>query len=107
MGQNEFSASPSRSDGDHIGRNRLNGLIAVLVGLNQLTVAAMSENELALFIGGAGGWLLIAIGVSVFRGKEAFEIDWSESERVAWLITIMQLLLPLGVAAVAILFILA
>lgn len=68
-------------------QERLNGLAALLIGVSQLPLAFVladaTGNDISLFIIGAGGWLLIGIGVNVFRGMEAFEVDWSESEWVA------------------------
>jgi predicted membrane channel-forming protein YqfA (hemolysin III family) len=81
-----------------IDRSRLTGLGCVLVGLCQLPLANLyHEQALALFITASGGWLLVGIGMNLFRGKEAFDFGWSDSERVAWLSTVLFLLFGLFV----------
>lgn len=72
----------------------------MLIGVSQLPLAFLvSEQSLVLFIMGCAGWLLIGIGVSLFRGKEGFEIDWNENDRIAWLNAAWTLLLALLIVA--------
>jgi hypothetical protein len=110
MDQNWFPSFGTVSGGSHslrdlVNRDRLNGLATILVGVSQLPLAFMFADatgyESSLFVIGAGGWLLIGIGANVFRGMEAFELDWSESERAAWLSTIIACILAVVVAAAA------
>jgi hypothetical protein len=112
MDQNQLSGSGAVSSGGHslrdlVNRERLNGLAAILVGVSQLPLAVMFADvtgyESSLFVIGAGGFLLMAIGANVFRGIGPFELDWTESERVARLSTIMTWIIAVAVAATAVL----
>ena len=114
MDQNRLSGFGAVSRGrsslaDVVSRNRLNGLAAIIIGLSQLPLAFMVADstgyEISLFVIGAGGWLLVGIGVNVFRGMEAFEFDWSESNRVAWVSTIVTCLFATVVATAAFLIV--
>lgn len=110
MDQNRSSGLGAVSSGgqslrDVVNRDHLNGLATILIGVSQLPLAFVladsTGEEISLFAIGAGGWLLIGIGVNVFRGREAFELDWSKSERAAWLNTIMTCIFAVVVAAAA------
>lgn len=93
------SGSESRLRG-LISQSQLIGLACVLIGASQLPLAfRVSEQSLVLFIMGCAGWLLIGIGVNLFRGKEGFEVGWSENDRIAWLNAAWTLLLALLVVA--------
>jgi hypothetical protein len=108
MSQNRRSRLAPLSDGDRslrdrMNQNHLNGLATVLAGMSQLSLAVMfadvTGDDISLFIGGAGGWLLIGIGVNVFQGKEVFDDGWVESKRVTWLLTAVQFILAVAVVA--------
>jgi hypothetical protein len=114
MDQNQLSGSGAVSIGDHslrdsVNQDRLNGLAAIVVGVSQLPLAFMFADatgyESSLFVIGAGGILLSAIGVNVFRGMGPFEVDWSESKRVAWLSTIVTCLYAVVVVVAAFLIV--
>ncbi len=99
MDQSWFSIFSAVSIGNHrfrdlINQDRLNGLAAIVIGMSQLPMAFMFADatrfDISLWVIGVSGMLLIAIGVNVFRGMEAFEIAWSESKRVSWLDTIIR-----------------
>ena len=113
MDRNWFSGLAAMSDGDHslgnpINRNRLNGLATVFIGISQLPLAFIfMDHWLSLFVIGSGGWLLIGIGVNVFRGREAFEIGWSGSDRVEWLNTAVIATYAIAVVAATVFTILA
>ena len=93
---------------DRVSRHHLNGLAAIVVGLSQLPLAFMFADatgyESSIYVVGGGGWMLIGVGINEFRGMEAFEIDWSASNRVAWYGTVLTCILA-GVVAVAALLI--
>jgi hypothetical protein len=110
MDQNQLTGFGGVSSGSHslrdsVNRDHLNGLAAILVGVSQLPLAVMFADvtgyESSLFVIGAGGFLLIAIGVNVFRGMGPFEVDWIESERVTQLSMIINLVIAVVVAAAA------
>ena len=112
MDQNQLSGSGAVSSGSHslrdlVNRNRLNGLATILIGVSQLPLAVMFADvtgyESSLFVIGCSGWLLIGVGVNVFRDRGPFELDWTESKRTAWLSTIVTCILAIVVAAAALL----
>ena len=83
-----------------IGQSHLNGLACVLVGVSQLPLAFLvGEQSLVLFIMGCAGLMLASIGVNLLRGKEPFDIHWSENERIAWLSTALNFFWALLVVA--------
>ncbi|MDS0293085.1 hypothetical protein [Halogeometricum luteum] len=92
------SGSESRLRGS-VERSHLTGLTCVLVGASQLPLAFSNERSLALFVTGSGGWLLISIGVNLFRGRGALDFEWTGSERAAWLGSAWLLLFGLLVVA--------
>lgn len=73
---------------ESITRTQFHGLAAVLVGVGQLplafVLADLSDEYLSLFVIGSGGWLLIAIGINLLSGKEAFYNGWTDNERIEW-----------------------
>lgn len=90
MGQNRLSRLLSSSDSESrllesVRRSQLTGLACVFVGVSQLLLAFLGERSLAPFVAGSGGWLLISIGVNLFRGRGALDFEWTNSERGAWL----------------------
>lgn len=90
-----LSGSKSRLRGS-VGQSQLAGIACVLIGASQLPVAfVVSEQSLVFFIMGSGGWLLIGIGVNLFRGKDAFELGWSNNKRISWLSAVWTLLFSL------------
>jgi len=85
---------------DSVGQSQLVGLACVLIGASQLPLAFLvSEQSLILFVMGCGGWLLISLGINLFRGNEAFESRWDSNERTAWLGAVCILLVGLFVVA--------
>ena len=105
----------SRSLRKLIDRNRLDGIAIVLFGITQvllglsglveLSWSGLTESSWTIFVLGGGGWLLIGIGVTVFQGRVAFESGgrWGiESERLAWLSTVVTLAIAIGAAAGAV-----
>lgn len=113
MEQNQISSRATESD-DHshrnrIDRNQLTGLATVLVGMSQVLLglsglmnsswSGLTESAWTIFVLGAGGWLLVGIGVNQFWGRAAFGDGWIESEWVAWLTTTVVFILSVGVAA--------
>ena len=110
MDQNQHSDSAAVFDGnrsfdDLTNQSRLKGLAIVSIGISQLPLAFMLADvtgyNISIFVIGTGGWLLISIGVNVFRGKEVFEIGWSESEQVEWLSTVLMVIFAIAVVAAA------
>jgi hypothetical protein len=108
MDQNWISGLGIPSSGGHslrdwVDQDRLNGLATILIGMSQLPMAFVLADstgfEIPLFVIVVGSVVLIAIGVNVFRGMEAFEVEWSESERVAWLDTVMRCMFAIVVTA--------
>ena len=76
----------------------------MFIGMGQLPLAFIfMEHSLSLFVIGSGSWLLIGIGVNVFRDREAFEIRWSGSKWVEWLNTAVLAMYAIAVVAAAIL----
>lgn len=73
-----------------ISRNKLYGLTSVLVGSSQLPLAFLladlTNQSLAVFVIGSGGWLLIGLGINLLQGKRAFHTEWTDNERYRWLI---------------------
>lgn len=109
-----FSGLGGLSRGGHslreaVTRGRLNGLATILIGVGQLSLAFVLADttgfELALFVIAVGSLVLIAIGSNVFRGMEAFAVDWSDSERVAWADTITRCLFAVGVVVASFLIV--
>jgi hypothetical protein len=108
MDQNQHSKSAGMLDGDRdflINQSQLMGLATVFIGLSQLPMAIILANvtghDSSLFVVGAGGWLLIGIGVNLFRGMEAFESKWGKNERLEWLSVTVTVVLALAVVAVS------
>lgn len=108
MDQNWVSSLGAVSIGGHrfrdlINRDRLNGLAAIVIGISQLPMAFVLADstgfDISLYVIGVGGILLIAIGVNVFRGMEAFEVEWSDRVWVAWLDTTIRCIFAIVVAA--------
>lgn len=90
------AGSKSRLRGS-VGQSQLAGIACVLIGVSQLPVAfVVGEQPLVLFIIGSGGWLLIGIGVNIFRGREGSEV-WGNNERTSWLSAVWTLLFSLFV----------
>jgi hypothetical protein len=79
------------------------GLACVLVGLSQLPLsfllADLVGSSLPLFVIGGGGWLLIAIGVNMLRGRSPSEVEWTDSARAEWFLAVFDVLLSLFVVA--------
>lgn len=65
------------------------GVTCLLVGVAQLPlafrVADLTGESTAMFVMGSGGWLLIGIGINLLRRRSAFEIGWTDSNRIAYL----------------------
>lgn len=95
MGQNRTHGvaddrSGERGLRDTIDEYRLAGLACVLVGVSQLPLAFIhAESNASLFVVGAGGWMLIGIGINLLQGRRAFEIRWTDNGTISWLIAAM------------------
>jgi hypothetical protein len=114
MDQNQSSNVALTSDGDHnlldpIDQNHIAALGTMLIGTTQVLLGMVilpSASGYALtfwsslFLVG-GGWSLIGIGFNVFRGREAFDDGWVESDRVDWLRVIVAFVVTVGLTAVA------
>ena len=114
MDQSQSSNVALTSDGDHnlldpIDQNHVIALGTMLIGTTQVLLGMASFPSFSgftvsfwssLFLAG-GGWFLIGIGFNVFRGREAFDDGWIESERVNWLYTIVTFVILVGLTAVA------
>lgn len=83
----------------------LKGLTCMLVGVAQLPlafrVAEITGESAALFVMGSGGWLLIGIGINLFRRRAPFEITWTDSNRAELLQAVFLVVLSVIVVAVA------
>ena len=110
MVQNEPSVLATIADGDdslrdRIGWRQLNAIVAVLIGMSQIVVAMTTnpERSTLFFVVGAGGFLLIGLGVSEFQSKDWFERRPDESKRVAYLgmATLYTITIAVVVAAVS------
>lgn len=87
---------------DRIDRAQLYGLACVLVGVSQLPLAfRLADHYVSVFVVGSGGWLLIATGINLLQGREAFANEWTENERIAWLLAAVMVLFAIGVVAAA------
>lgn len=120
MDQNQSSEAIPLLDRSHsfrglIARNQLDGIAIVLVGITQVLLglsglgksswSGLTETSWRFFVLGGGGWLLIGIGVTVFQGRVTFESGdrWGiQSERLAWLSTVVTFLITVGAAAGAV-----
>ena len=114
MDQNQSSDVALTSDGDHtllnqIDQNHLTGLGAMLVGITQVLLGMGTLPQFSgltvsfwasIFLAG-GGWALIGIGFNVFRGREAFDGGWIESEWVNWVYTVVTFVILVGLTATA------
>jgi len=86
----EFRSGRGHGPRSLLDQNQITGLATVFIGMSQLPLAFVFANHWAsLFVVGSGGWLLIGIGVNVFRGREPFEVGWSRSRQVDWLNTVL------------------
>jgi hypothetical protein len=91
-----ISGSESRLRGS-VGQSQLTGLACVLIGASQLPLAfVVGEQPLVFFVMGSGGWLLISIGVNLFRRRDALE-GWGNDEQTSWLSAVGTLLFSLFV----------
>ena len=112
MDQNQSSNVALTSDGDHnlldpIDQNHIAALGTMLIGTTQVLLGMVilpSASGYALtfwsslFLVG-GGWSLIGIGFNVFRGREAFDDGWVESEQLDRLRTVIVFMVAVGLAA--------
>lgn len=93
--------------GEQVLRNRIDehqlaGIACVLVGVSQLPLAFVyAESTPSLFVVGAGGWMLIGIGINLLQGRAAFEIEWADDETISWLIAAVLVVLSIGVVVAA------
>lgn len=110
MNPDQFSNSNSNVDGnrsfrDILNRNQLYGLTCLLIGMSQLPLAFiladLSNQPLSLLVIGAGGWLLIGVGINLLQGGGAFQNGWTNNERVEWLMAAVLLLFSIGIVAAA------
>lgn len=104
------------ASGDHgfsgpLNRARFIGLAVVLVGVSQLPIAFIAADATGhdgmLFVVGAGGWLLISIGVNLLRDRSAFDDGWTESERVEWLLAGVTFVSAVVIAVAAVFIVLS
>ena len=112
MDQNRSSSVALTPDGDFdhrdlIDRNHILALSTMLIGTIQVLLGMailppFSGYTLSfwssLFLAG-GGWLLIGIGFNTFRGREAFDDGWVESEQLDRLRTVIVFMVAVGLAA--------
>lgn len=108
MDQNPVSDRITHSGSDStiadlIQEHQVFGITAMLMGLSQVLYVleiprAGLWSSWSIFVLGAGGWLLIGIGMNVFQGRNAFDGGWIDSGRVTWLWLVSILLLSIGVA---------
>lgn len=109
------SSNGDRALRDLIVLQQVNGIVTLLLGVSQVLFIMhfmgssepdVTTSSLPLFVLGGGGWALIGIGVNLFKGKEAFDGGWIESERVMWVWTIGSFIFALGVAVWTVLVVL-
>jgi hypothetical protein len=115
MDQNRSSDVALTPDDDHnyrdlIDQSHVIGLSTMLIGTAQVLLGMAGLTSFSgftvsywssVFLGG-GGWLLIGIGINVFRGRGAFDDPWIKSERVEWLFSAIMLIGAVGLTAGAV-----
>ncbi|MDG5761871.1 hypothetical protein QA600_21345 [Natronococcus sp. A-GB1] len=69
-------------------RKRFAGVVAVVLGACQVALT-FTLNGSQLLIVGSGGWLLVAIGLNLVRGRTALESDWNEGGEPGWIAVVL------------------